>query len=119
MEYELFTEIRDTLRSFIDEIQETSAAIATLDVLTSFAEVSEKNGYVKPEVNDGDIISIQKGRHPVIEQSIRDGIFVSNDVYMDKGEQSLLLITGPNMSGKSTYMRQTALIVLMAQAGCL
>lgn len=118
MEYELFTEIREKLQSFIKEIQETSKAIAALDVLVSFAEVSEKNNYVKPEVDDGDVISIYKGRHPVIEQTIRDGIFVSNDTYLDKKDSSLLLITGPNMSGKSTYMRQTALIVLMAQAGC-
>ena len=87
-------------------------------MLTSFAEVSEKYGYVKPQVDDGDVIQIEKGRHPVIEQTIRDGIFVSNDTYLNKEDQSLLLITGPNMSGKSTYMRQTALIVLMAQAGC-
>lgn len=118
MEYELFTEIRQKLQEYIAEIQETSKAIATLDVLTSFAEVSEKNDYVRPQVDDSDAITIYKGRHPVIEQTIRDGIFVSNDTYINKSDQSLLLITGPNMSGKSTYMRQTALIVLMAQAGC-
>lgn len=118
MEYELFVDIRQRLQSFTKEIQETSKAIAELDVLTSFAEVSEKNDYTKPIVDESDVISIQKGRHPVIEQTIKDGIFVSNDTYIDKREQSLLLITGPNMSGKSTYMRQTALIVLMAQAGC-
>ncbi len=118
MEYELFLEIRQELQKHIRQIQETSGAIAELDVLTSFAEVSHKNGYIKPEVDDSDIITIQKGRHPVIEQTIRDGIFVSNDTYMDRSHQSLLLITGPNMAGKSTYMRQTALIVLMAQSGC-
>lgn len=118
MEYDLFTEIRQKLQAYIKQIQETSKAIAALDVLTSFAEVSEKNDYIKPEVDNSDIISIYKGRHPVIEQTIRDGIFVSNDTYLDKNGQNLLLITGPNMSGKSTYMRQTALIVLMAQAGC-
>lgn len=117
-EYQLFTEVRQELQEYINKIQETSKAIASLDVLASFAEVSEKNSYVKPHVDGGDSILIEKGRHPVIEQTIRDGIFVSNDTYMDKGSQSLLLITGPNMSGKSTYMRQTALIVLMAQAGC-
>ncbi len=118
MEYELFLNVRQELQTYINEIQETSKSISDLDVLASFAEVSEKNGYTKPLVDDGDRISIQKGRHPVIEQTIRDGIFVSNDTYLDKTDQSLLLITGPNMAGKSTYMRQTALIVLMAQAGC-
>lgn len=118
MEYQLFLDIRQQLQGFTSIIQETSRAIAQLDVLTAFAEVSEKNNYTKPTIDEGDIISIQKGRHPVIEQSIRDGIFVSNDTYLDRSRHSLLLITGPNMSGKSTYMRQTALIVLMAQAGC-
>lgn len=118
MEYDLFTEIRHELQKHIREIQETSKAISAIDVLTSFAEVSEKNDYVKPEVDNSDALVIYKGRHPVIEQTIRDGIFVSNDTYINKSDQSLLLITGPNMSGKSTYMRQTALIVLMAQAGC-
>ena len=118
LEYDLFLELRQNLQQYIGQIQKTSRAIASLDVLTSFAEVSEKYGYVKPQVDDGDVIQIEKGRHPVIEQTIRDGIFVSNDTYLNKEDQSLLLITGPNMSGKSTYMRQTALIVLMAQAGC-
>ena len=118
LEYELFTEIRKKLQESIDRIQATSQAISELDVLAAFATVAQQNDYVKPEVNDGDVILIEKGRHPVIEKTIRDGIFVSNDVYLDRTDQNLLLITGPNMSGKSTYMRQTALIVLMAQAGC-
>ncbi len=118
LEYELFTEIRQKLMQQISLIQQTSHAISSLDVLASFAEVSDRNGYVRPLVDKGDIIDIKSGRHPVIEQTIRDGIFVSNDTYIDKEDQSLLLITGPNMAGKSTYMRQTALIVLMAQAGC-
>ena len=87
-------------------------------MLISFAEVSSKNGYIKPAVDDGDVIRIIGGRHPVIEQTITNGIFVSNNTYVDRDRQSLLLITGPNMAGKSTYMRQTALIVLMAQMGC-
>lgn len=118
MEYELFSKIREKLQEYISIIQETSKAVASLDVLAAFAEASEKYNYTKPEVNEGDELIIQKGRHPVIERSIRDGIFVSNDTYLNKQDTSLLLITGPNMSGKSTYMRQTALIVLMAQAGC-
>ena len=118
LEYEIFDDIRNRLREHIKEIQETSRAIAVLDVLLAFATVSERNGYIKPEVDDGDTIMIEQGRHPVIEQTIRDGIFVSNDTYMNRTNSNLLIITGPNMSGKSTYMRQTALIVLMAQAGC-
>lgn len=118
LEYELFRDMRDMLREYINEIQSTSSAVASLDVLTAFAQVSERNDYVKPSVNDGDAITIEKGRHPVIEQTIRDGIFVSNDTYLDTDGSVLMIITGPNMSGKSTYMRQTALIVLMAQAGC-
>ena len=118
LEYELFTDIRSKIKASIDRIQATSKAISTLDVLAAFATVAQQNDYVKPEVNDSDVISIEQGRHPVIERTIRDGIFVSNDTYLDRNDQNLLLITGPNMSGKSTYMRQTALIVLMAQAGC-
>ncbi|MDO4485813.1 MAG: DNA mismatch repair protein MutS [Bacillota bacterium] len=117
-EYELFTEIRQMVQKYVNDIQETSRAIASLDVLTSFADVSDRYDYVKPEVDENDEIMIRGGRHPVIERTIRNGIFVNNDTYLNKHDASLLLITGPNMSGKSTYMRQTALIVLMAQAGC-
>ena len=87
-------------------------------MLTSFAESSHLYGYIRPEMYDGDEILIEKGRHPVIEQIIDDGVFVSNDLYMNRDDSSMLLITGPNMAGKSTYMRQNALIVLMAQSGC-
>ncbi len=118
MEYEIFTSVRDYAEGYIREIQKTSAAIAALDVLCSFAHVSEKLGYVKPVVDDSMEISIIKGRHPVIEQSINNGLFISNDTYLNDSDSSMLLITGPNMAGKSTYMRQTALLVLMAQAGC-
>ncbi|MBQ2063425.1 MAG: DNA mismatch repair protein MutS, partial [Firmicutes bacterium] len=118
MEYELFQEIRETIKGYIAKIQTTAQCISTLDVLTSFADVSEKNDYRKPEMNEGDEILIERGRHPVIEQMIRNGTFVSNDVLLDRDKRSMLLITGPNMAGKSTYMRQTAVIVLMAQAGC-
>ena len=118
MEYDLFSGIRSRLQEMTSEIQETSAAIAQLDALVSFAHVSDQNGYVRPQVDEGDVIQIERGRHPVIEQTIRDGLFVSNDTYIDRTEASMLIITGPNMSGKSTYMRQTALIVLMSQIGC-
>jgi DNA mismatch repair protein MutS len=118
LEYELFTEVREFLKGYTCEIQDTASAIADLDVLVSFAEVSSRSGYVKPVVNDGDVINIVGGRHPVIEQTADSGVFVSNDTYVNMTDQSLLLITGPNMAGKSTYMRQTALIVLMAQMGC-
>lgn len=118
LEYNLFTEIRTKIRSYIREIQETSQAIAQLDVLESFANVSSKFGYVKPVIDESYTLQIEKGRHPVIEQMITDGMFVANDVYLNNTDTSMLIITGPNMAGKSTYMRQTALIVLMAQAGC-
>ncbi len=118
MEYEIFTGIRNTIQNYIGDIQKTSAAVSILDVLAAFAETGSRLGYVKPVVNNGDAIVIEKGRHPVIEGTIKNGIFVSNDTYIDRKDCSLLLITGPNMSGKSTYMRQTALIVLMAQTGC-
>lgn len=118
MEYEIFVSVRSYIEQFIKEIQETSAAIAQLDVLCSFAHVSEKLGYVKPVIDNSMEIKIVKGRHPVIEQTISNGLFVSNDTYINDSDSSMLLITGPNMAGKSTYMRQTALLVLMAQAGC-
>ena len=118
LEYRLFTALRLKAMDLIPSLKKSSSAIAECDVLASFAESSVKLGYVKPEVNGGDEIIIRKGRHPVIETSIKDGVYVSNDVYIDRSDSSMLLITGPNMSGKSTYMRQLALIVLMAQAGC-
>lgn len=118
IEYEEFRRIRSAIEPYITKLQSASAAIAALDVILSFAKTASSNGYVKPEVNDGDVISIRKGRHPAVEQLLGAGMFVSNDTYIDMSERSMLIITGPNMSGKSTYMRQTAIIVLMAQIGC-
>ncbi len=118
LEYEIFSDIRDKIEACIKTIQRTAESIANLDVLVSYGEVSEKLNYVKPKVNTSNIISIVKGRHPVVELSIKNGMFISNDTYIGSDSDSFLLITGPNMSGKSTYMRQTAIIVLMAQIGC-
>ena len=118
LEYQIFREVREEVEGYIHDIQITSRAIAELDVLCSFARVSGQLGYVRPIVDDSLILRIDKGRHPVIERTTEQGMFVSNNTYMDDQGQSMLIITGPNMSGKSTYMRQTALIVLMAQAGC-
>lgn len=117
IEYELFIEIRNMLLSEIDRIQKTASAIAELDVLYSFAEVAAENNYVKPLVNDGSAIHIIDGRHPVVEKVLENDMFIPNDTYMDTENEQLLIITGPNMAGKSTYMRQVALIVLMAQIG--
>ncbi|MGC2872964.1 DNA mismatch repair protein MutS [Ihubacter sp. mB4P-1] len=118
LEYELFTNVRLEIQKYIREIQETSQSIAQLDVLCSFARVSSRLGYVKPVIDESYELRIEKGRHPVIEQMTGGGLFVSNDTYLNNTDTSMLVITGPNMAGKSTYMRQTALIVLMAQAGC-
>ncbi len=117
LEYRIFSELRLRAVDHISSIKRSSAAVASCDVLVSFAECAVRYGYVRPEMTDGDEIVIIRGRHPVIENTIRDGIYVSNDVYLNRKDASMLLITGPNMSGKSTYMRQVALTVLMAQAG--
>ena len=118
LEYRLFTEVREEIQNYIRQIQETSQAIAQLDVLCSFADVSSRLNYTRPVIDESFELQIEKGRHPVIEQTGAKGIFVSNDTYLNNTDASMLIITGPNMAGKSTYMRQTALIVLMAQAGC-
>lgn len=118
LEYEEFRKIRQAVEPYIDRLQAASAAIACLDVLASFAKAASDNAYVKPIVNNGDVIDIKAGRHPAVEQLLGAGMFVSNDTYIDMSDRSMLIITGPNMSGKSTYMRQTAVIVLMAQIGC-
>ena len=118
LEYEMFCKIRDSIALEIDRIQTTAKAIALLDVFASLAYVAEKNHYVKPSMNDKGIINIKDGRHPVVEQMLdTSDMFISNDTYLDNKKHCISIITGPNMAGKSTYMRQTALIVLMAQIG--
>lgn len=117
LEYNLFLEIRCKLACEIARIQKTANVISTLDVLTSFATVAEDLNYVKPEITEDGIIDIKGGRHPVIEKMLPSGAFVDNDTYLDKAHDRLSIITGPNMAGKSTYMRQVALITLMAQVG--
>ena len=117
LEYNAFVEIRDDIESKIKRIQTSAEVIATLDVLCSFATVAEDLNYVEPIVDNSGVIDIKDGRHPVIEKMLPFGSFVQNDTYLDKGENRLAMITGPNMAGKSTYMRQVALITLMAQVG--
>ena len=117
LEYNAFIEIRDKIEAQIQRIQKSAMVVATLDVLTSFAQVAEDLNYCKPEVDTSGIIDIKAGRHPVIEKMLPAGSFVENDTYLDKEENRLSIITGPNMAGKSTYMRQVALITLMAQIG--
>ena len=117
LEYNAFTQIREEIAKNIRRLQKTSEAVASLDVLVSFATVAEDMNYCMPEVNNLGVIDIQNGRHPVIEKMLGAGAFVANDTYLDKEENRLSIITGPNMAGKSTYMRQVALITLMAQVG--
>lgn len=117
LEYQLFTEVRDSVAAQVLRIQKTARAIAGIDVITSLSSVATRNNYVKPCMNEKGLIDIKNGRHPVVEKMLRDDLFVSNDTYLDNSKNRLSIITGPNMAGKSTYMRQTALIVLMAQIG--
>ena len=118
MESELFRELREFISGHLFRIQRTAGAVARLDVFASFAESSMQNGYVRPMVDLSGVIRIEDGRHPVVEQLLDGGQFVANSLYLDRGENTVAIITGPNMAGKSTYMRQCALIVLMAQIGC-
>ena len=117
LEYEIFTKIRDEISNHIVRLQKSSNAVAIVDTLNSLAEVADKYNYVKPEVNEEDVIEIKEGRHPVVERLIPSGAFVPNDTLLNEGEDRVNIITGPNMAGKSTYMRQVALITLMAQIG--
>ncbi|WP_366925953.1 DNA mismatch repair protein MutS [uncultured Clostridium sp.] len=117
LEYELFCQVRDGVAGEVKRIQQTAHAVALTDVLASLSVVAVRNNYVKPAVNEKGIIHIKNGRHPVVEQMMSGGMFVANDTYLDNGKNRVSIITGPNMAGKSTYMRQTALITLMAQIG--
>ena len=117
IEYEFFKSVRDTIAGEVDRIQISAKAIAVLDAIISLAVVSEKNHYIKPVINNRGVIDIKEGRHPVVEQMINADQFIANDCYLDLDTNTIAIITGPNMAGKSTYMRQVALIVLMAQIG--
>jgi len=117
LEYDLFSEIRDTIAGEVIRIQNTAKAIAKIDVFTSLANVAEHNNYVRPKINEKGVIDIKDGRHPVVEKMIPNDMFIANDTLLDNSSNRINIITGPNMAGKSTYMRQTALIVLMAQIG--
>ena len=117
LEYELYCQVRDTIGAEVLRIQKTAKAIAKLDVFASFAFVAERNHYVRPKINEKGVINIKNGRHPVVEQMIPNDMFIANDTLLDDKKNRVSIITGPNMAGKSTYMRQTALIVLLAQIG--
>lgn len=117
LEYDVFCQIRETIGDNIARIQKTAKAVAALDVFSSLSYVAERNSYVRPALNDKGIIKIKGGRHPVVEKMIDHDMFVANDTLLDGGKNLISIITGPNMAGKSTYMRQSALIVLMAQIG--
>ncbi|MBE6889146.1 MAG: DNA mismatch repair protein MutS [Ruminococcaceae bacterium] len=118
LELAVFNEVRDYIGTRLEGIHRTAEAVSELDALCSFASVSIANGYTKPEITLDSVIDIKDGRHPVIEKMLNDRPFTPNDTYLDRGDNRLIIITGPNMSGKSTFMRQTAVIVLMAQIGC-
>lgn len=116
LEYQLFTEIRDRIKEYIPELQQLAEVVSKIDCLQAFATVSESNNYKRPRFVEKEL-SIKNGRHPVVEQVLKEGTYVPNDVELDDSKQ-ILLITGPNMSGKSTYMRQLALTIIMGQIGC-
>ena len=117
LEYELYCEVRETIAAEVLRIQKTAKALAQIDVLASLAHVAERNNFVRPNINEKGVIDIKNGRHPVVEKMIPNDMFIANDTYLDDKKNRVSIITGPNMAGKSTYMRQTALIVLLAQIG--
>ena len=118
LEYELFVELRNRVAQEVDRIHRTAKAVAQIDVLCSLAYVAAKNNYVRPRINEEGVIHVSQGRHPVVERMMSEHLFITNDIDLDQDKKRISIITGPNMAGKSTYMRQTALIVLMAQIGC-
>ena len=117
LEYDIFCRVRDSIAGEIERIQKTAKAVAALDVFASLSLVAERNQYVRPKMNEKGVINIKGGRHPVVEQMIVNEMFIANDTFLDNNKNCIAIITGPNMAGKSTYMRQAALIVLMAQIG--
>ena len=117
LEYEIFRGIRDKIAGEVQRIQKTAKAVAGIDVFSALALVAEHGNYCRPSLNEKGVIDIKNGRHPVVEKMINNDMFIANDTYLDNKKQRISIITGPNMAGKSTYMRQTALIVLMAQIG--
>lgn len=117
LEYEIYCHVRDTIAAEVERIQKTAKAVAAVDAFASLALVAERNNYVRPKINEKGVIDIKEGRHPVVERMIPNDMFISNDTYLDDKKHRISIITGPNMAGKSTYMRQTALIALMAQVG--
>ncbi len=117
LEYDLFCQIRNQIASQVERIQTTAKAIANIDVFASLALVAEHNGYARPKINEKGVLKIKNGRHPVVEKMMNNDMFIANDTYLDNKNNRISIITGPNMAGKSTYMRQNALIVLMAQIG--
>ena len=117
LEYDLFAQVRETIAAEVLRIRNTAKSIAMIDVFAALSVVAQQNGYVRPSINEKGIIDIKGGRHPVVEKMINNDMFVANDTYLDNVANRVSIITGPNMAGKSTYMRQTALIVLMAQVG--
>ncbi|AOT72924.1 DNA mismatch repair protein MutS [Geosporobacter ferrireducens] len=118
LEYQIFTEVREKVSAHTEMIQKTAKAIAILDVLISFADISDRQNYTKPVINEDHLIHIQNGRHPVVEKMMSESYFIPNDTLLDCKDNRFTILTGPNMAGKSTYMRQVSLIVLMAQIGC-
>lgn len=119
LEYKLFTQLREEVRGHIAAMQETARAVAVADSLYSLAVCAKENRYVRPALNSREVVRIEEGRHPIIEQYNKNELFVPNDVTLNHTDHEVLVITGPNMAGKSTYMRQTAVLILMAQTGLL
>ena len=117
LEYNVFSNIRDQIAAEVRRIQRTARALAKIDVYASLAYVASAGNYVRPKINTRGVIDIKGGRHPVVEKMTENNMFIENDTYLDNNDNRISIITGPNMAGKSTYMRQTALIVLMAQIG--